>query len=129
MAKADRAALERTVTALARLERLPTSAGEREAARWIARELGELGCRVAIEEEAVHGSFARPVGLLSALGVASRRVGTGGAARPPRARRARRGLGGGRDCRRRRERPARAAPPAAPPPHVERRGRGQRPLV
>jgi len=45
MAKADRAALERTVTALARLERLPTSAGEREAARWIARELGELGCR------------------------------------------------------------------------------------
>jgi len=71
MARADRAALERTIAALARLERLPTSAGEREAARWIARELGELGCRVAIEEEAAHGSFARPVGLLSALGVAS----------------------------------------------------------
>jgi hypothetical protein len=60
--------LERTISALAGIERLPTSPGERQAAGWIARELEELGCRVKLEDEQAHGSFVRPVALLSAKG-------------------------------------------------------------
>lgn len=63
--------VEHTITALARIERLPTSPGEREAAEWIGRELEALGCRVRIEDEPAHGSFVRPVALLSATGAAA----------------------------------------------------------
>jgi hypothetical protein len=60
--------VEDTISTLARLPRLPTSPGERQAAEWVARELGGLGCRVTLEDEQAHGSFARPLALLSAKG-------------------------------------------------------------
>lgn len=63
--------LEHTITALAGIERLPASPGERAAAEWIARELEGLGCRVRLEDEPAHGSFVRPVALLSAKGAAA----------------------------------------------------------
>ena len=53
---------------LAAIERAPCSAGEREAAEWIAERFRELGLPTRIEEETVHGTFFRPLGLLAALG-------------------------------------------------------------
>jgi hypothetical protein len=60
------ASLRADVTHLAALERLPCSAGEREAAAWIAARLGDAGARVRIEEERVHGTYFAPLGLLAA---------------------------------------------------------------
>jgi Zn-dependent M28 family amino/carboxypeptidase len=83
-----RGTLEHTISTLADLQRLPTSPGERQAAEWIARELETLGCRVKLEDEQAHGSFVRPVALLSAKGALAgvlalrgwRRVGVAGGA-------------------------------------------------
>lgn len=53
---------------LAAIERAPCSQGEHEAAEWIAARFRELGLSARVEEESVHGSFYRPLGLLAALG-------------------------------------------------------------
>ena len=59
-----------TIEHLARLDRLPCSEGEREAAEWIAARLGELGCDTRVEPERVHGTFTWPLGVLAAIGAA-----------------------------------------------------------
>jgi hypothetical protein len=67
LATAGDAQLRAVVDHLATIERLPTSAGEREAAEWIARQLRGLGADVRIEEERVHGGFFAPMGVPAAL--------------------------------------------------------------
>jgi hypothetical protein len=52
---------------LAAIERPSASAGEREAAEWIARRLRELGADARIEEELVHGGYYAPMGLPAAV--------------------------------------------------------------
>jgi len=59
------------VTELAAIPRLPTSAGERQAAHVIRERLEGLGCRAAVEEVPAYRSYAWPIGVLSALGVAA----------------------------------------------------------
>ncbi|MCW2982816.1 MAG: Zn-dependent exopeptidase [Conexibacter sp.] len=64
-------ALRADVAALAHLDRLPCSAGEAEAAAWIAQRLQASGAdRVVVEEELVHGTYFTPLGVLNALGAA-----------------------------------------------------------
>jgi hypothetical protein len=74
----DPARLRATVEHLQAIERPSASDGERRAAAWICAELSALGCRARVEAEPAHGSFAIPLGLLSAAGAAaglSRRAG------------------------------------------------------
>jgi hypothetical protein len=63
-------ALRADVAALAAIDRLPCSPGEREAADWIAARLRESGARVDVDEELVHGTYFWPLGILNALGAA-----------------------------------------------------------
>ena len=56
---------------LATIPRLPTSAGEREAAYLIRDLLRGAGCPAEVELEPAYRSYAWPIGVLSALGVAS----------------------------------------------------------
>jgi hypothetical protein len=67
--RTDNATLREDVATLAAIERLPCSAGEREAAEWIAARLREAGARVEIDEELVHGTYFLPIGVLNALAV------------------------------------------------------------
>ena len=62
--------LEQAVRHLAALERPSASAGEREAARWIAEQLRGLGLDARVEVETAHGGYWWPLGLLSAIAVA-----------------------------------------------------------
>ena len=70
------------IETLARLERLPCSPGERQAAEWIAQRLEAAGCdEVALEEEPAYGRYAPTIAglglagaLASALCVAGRRT-------------------------------------------------------
>jgi hypothetical protein len=64
------AALHADVAALAAMDRLPCSPGEREAAEWIADRLRACGARVAVDEELVHGTYFTPLGVLNAVGAA-----------------------------------------------------------
>jgi Peptidase family M28 len=64
------AALRADIEALAAMDRLPCSAGEREAAEWIAERLRASGAEVALDEELVHGTYFWPLGLLNALAAA-----------------------------------------------------------
>jgi hypothetical protein len=64
-----RAIIERVVRELAVLDRPSASDGERRAAEWLARELGEAGCEARIEEERAHGGYWWPLGLLNAAAV------------------------------------------------------------
>lgn len=66
---AEREGLERTVHHLAAIERPSASAGEFEAAEWIAAQLRELGLDAAIEEERAHGTYWMPQALLTGAGV------------------------------------------------------------
>ena len=59
--------LEACVAHLAALDRPSASAGEREAALWIAERLREAGCEVEVEEEGAHGTYWWPLGILCAL--------------------------------------------------------------
>ncbi|MFL5855362.1 MAG: M28 family peptidase [Solirubrobacteraceae bacterium] len=63
--------LREVVEALAPLRRNPGSEGEREAAEWIARRLGEAGAAARIEAEEVGSTFYLPIGVHSALGAAA----------------------------------------------------------
>jgi hypothetical protein len=58
--------LEEVVRALASWERSSASDGERRAAEWIAERMLAIGLRdVRLEEEAAHGGYWWPLGLLS----------------------------------------------------------------
>jgi hypothetical protein len=63
-------ALHADVATLAALDRLPCSAGEAQAAAWIAERLAACGARVVIDEELIHGTYYTPLGVLNALGAA-----------------------------------------------------------
>ncbi|HMJ33253.1 MAG TPA: M28 family peptidase [Baekduia sp.] len=67
---ATEAALHADVAALSALDRLPCSAGEAEAAQWIAERLQACGARVAVDEETVHGTYFTPLGVLNGVGAA-----------------------------------------------------------
>jgi peptidase M28-like protein len=72
----ERARLESDIRHLAAIDRPSASAGEREAAEWIAGRLTEAGCaNVRIEEERAHGSYWWPLGLLLAVARGRRRAG------------------------------------------------------
>jgi acetylornithine deacetylase/succinyl-diaminopimelate desuccinylase-like protein len=62
-----RALIEETVTTLAAVERPSASPGERQAAEWIARRLGELGAEARIEQERAHGGYWWPLALPNVL--------------------------------------------------------------
>lgn len=59
-------AFEADMRHLAGLRRESASAGEREAAEWIATRLRELGVASRIEQEPAHGGYWWPIGLLNA---------------------------------------------------------------
>jgi len=61
---------ETAIHELASFERPSASEGERRAAEWIAQQLRELGCSVAIDEETAHGGYWWPLGLANLLGAA-----------------------------------------------------------
>jgi hypothetical protein len=66
-AEVDLARLREVVDHLASIHRPSASAGEREAAEWIAARLRELGCTATVEKEMAHGGYWWPVGILSGL--------------------------------------------------------------
>jgi hypothetical protein len=75
-------ALHADVAALAAMDRLPCSDGERAAAEWIAARLRDYGGRVTIDDELVHGTYYTPLGVYNGIAVlggllvlAGRRVG------------------------------------------------------
>lgn len=67
--------LRRPIEHLARLDRSSCSAGEREAAAWIADALRERGASAEVEHELVHGTYWWPLSITSALGIAAALVG------------------------------------------------------
>src|SRR3954449_7212686 len=71
----DIARLRATVEHLASFDRPSASEGERRAAEWIRGELEALGVTARIEEETAVGSYALPLGLLSAAGALAARGG------------------------------------------------------
>jgi hypothetical protein len=76
--------LHADVARLAGVDRLPCSAGEAEAAAWIAERLAATGARVTVDEELVHGTYYTPLGILNGvaavagIAVLARRRGLGG---------------------------------------------------
>jgi hypothetical protein len=71
--------LRATVQHLAAIERPSASAGEHEAAEWIAARLAESGVRARVETERAHGTYWVPLGLMTAAGaVAGLAAGRGG---------------------------------------------------
>ena len=75
------AGLRATIERLAPIERLPCSEGEHAAAYLIADRLRELGCEVRVEAEPAYGSYAWPVGALSALAAVGGLLGKGAGGR------------------------------------------------
>jgi hypothetical protein len=77
----DRRHLRDAIVHLAAIDRPSASAGEREAAQWIAAQLSEFGCSARIEEERAHGGYWFPLGVPNALagaaGLLARRGGRG----------------------------------------------------
>lgn len=67
----DAAELRQVVEPLAALDRLPTSAGEHEAAAWITDRLREVGADAVVELEPAYPSYARPIGMLTGLAAAA----------------------------------------------------------
>ncbi len=71
-AKTDEAVLREVVEALAPIERLAGSAGEREAAEWIAERMRAAGAEASVEEERFHdgyaGMIAKLVGIAAGAG-------------------------------------------------------------
>src|SRR3954454_2134674 len=63
--------LREVVEALAPLRRNPGSEGEREAAEWIARRLGEAGAAARMEPEELSTTFSRPAAVHSAIAAAA----------------------------------------------------------
>jgi hypothetical protein len=65
----DPAWLHERVAALAAIDRPTASAGEREAAEWVAAELAAAGVDPRIEEEHSTGGYWWPLGLAAAVGL------------------------------------------------------------
>lgn len=63
-------ALHDDVAALAAMDRLPCSSGERAAAEWIAARMRDYGAHVTIDDELVHGTYYTPLGIYNAIAVA-----------------------------------------------------------
>ena len=63
---ADR--LRAQLTELAAIHRPSASAGERQAAEWVAERLREQGATAQVETERVHGDYWSPLALLSMAG-------------------------------------------------------------
>ena len=61
--------LRTRLEALERIERPSASAGELEAAQWMAAELTVAGAEPRIETEVVHGTYWWPIGIGTAAGV------------------------------------------------------------
>lgn len=61
--------LQSVIGHLAALDRESCSAGERDAAEWIAAELRRAGADATVEPERVHGTYWWPLGITSAAGV------------------------------------------------------------
>lgn len=61
--------LRDVVYTLAAIHRPSASEGERQAAEWIAERMRAQGCIVQVDEEAAHGGYWWPVGLMSLAGV------------------------------------------------------------
>ena len=62
---------DEVIRAYADIPRLPTSPGERQVAESLVRRLGQLGCRAEVQSVAATSSYALPIGLLSAAGLAA----------------------------------------------------------
>jgi hypothetical protein len=80
---ADQQQLRDTIEALAPIEKRPTSAGEREAAEWVAERLRGLDCSVEVEEERAYSNYARPMAAQMALGAVAGLAALGRRARVP----------------------------------------------
>jgi hypothetical protein len=65
------AALYADVTALAAIDRLPCSDGEAQAAEWIAARFREMGARVTVDEELIHGTYFTPLGIFNGVAAAA----------------------------------------------------------
>jgi len=63
-------AIKAVIEELAVIPRLPTSTGERQAARLIQAHLNRLGCVAALQPVPAYHSYAWPIGLLSAIAAA-----------------------------------------------------------
>ena len=63
--------LAEIIEALAPIPRLPTSEGERTAAHLVRERFEAAGCTARVEEVPAFRSYAEPVGLLTAAGVAA----------------------------------------------------------
>jgi acetylornithine deacetylase/succinyl-diaminopimelate desuccinylase-like protein len=81
-AKTSQATLREVCEALAPMERLAGSEGEREAAEWIAARLEQTGARVQIDEEEFHDGFTDLLAGLAAGSIAAGAAGMTRAGRP-----------------------------------------------
>jgi hypothetical protein len=70
--------LRASIEHLAGIDRASCSAGEHEAAEWIASQLRELGAEAHVERHEIHGSYWWPLGLTSAAGLAAALLGRRG---------------------------------------------------
>jgi Zn-dependent M28 family amino/carboxypeptidase len=60
--------LREVVEALSPLDRRAGSAGEEQAARWIAERLAQAGCEVGVDQEQYLDGYAKVIGTLAAAG-------------------------------------------------------------
>jgi len=111
---------EEVIRAYAGIARLPTSPGEQQVALALAQRLRALGCEATVETVPATGSYALPIGILSALslvaGIAAGRGPTSASAQAAVGRRCCSDNGGAGDRRRRRGRRALVPPRADSPP-------------
>lgn len=75
-ASIDLADLRSTVERLAALDRTSASAGESEAADWIAQRLRDEGCMVEVDEELAYRGYARSLAGQTAIGAAGAALAT-----------------------------------------------------
>jgi hypothetical protein len=76
--RADEETLREVVEALAPLERLAGSEGERDAAHWIAERLNAAGASATVDEEEFLDGFAPLIGAMTAAGALSGLASIGG---------------------------------------------------
>ncbi len=82
-AKTDQVLLREVIEALAPLDRLAGSDGEREAAVWIADRLRAAGAEVTVDEERFDDGYAGMIGRLAAIAAGAGAVALSGRARRP----------------------------------------------
>lgn len=82
-ARTDQSLLREVIEALAPLERLAGSEGEREAAEWIAERLRVAGAEATIDEERFDDGYAGMIGGLAAIAAGAGAVALSGRAGRP----------------------------------------------